>query len=242
MNRSFSLPLAVSLAGHGGLVAALILLVGNVPLTPLPVPQPRGIEVRLAPAEPIPPPPIPEIPPPPPPVVETPPRPPPVAEVTPPLPPAPAHPVRKPVVRPPVRRPPPRPMPERARVRRAPTFAPPPATVQSAAVPRPVAPPAPEAPIASASYRAVLSAWVQAHARYPQNAPARREQGLVLLRFRIDRWGRVLNYAVVRSSGYPDLDAAVDAMMQGAILPAFPPEMTAASLDVTVTLRFALSR
>jgi TonB family protein len=62
-----------------------------------------------------------------------------------------------------------------------------------------------------------------------------------VLRFRVDRSGRVLNYAVVSSTGYADLDAAIDAMMRGATLPAFPADMTASDVEVSVTVRFALT-
>ena len=37
-----------------------------------------------------------------------------------------------------------------------------------------------------------------------------------MLRFTVERSGRVIDYAVVKSSGYPDLDAALDEMMRGA--------------------------
>jgi protein TonB len=115
--------------------------------------------------------------------------------------------------------------------------------VQTAAVPRPVAPPpAPAGPTVSAGYRGQLSAWLQEHKQYPSSARAAGEQGQVLLRFRVDRSGRVLDYAVARGSGYPDLDAAVEVMMRGAILPPFPADMTAANIEVTVTVRFALTR
>jgi protein TonB len=121
--------------------------------------------------------------------------------------------------------------------------APPPQPAQSVAIPRPVAPsPSPPGPVVSAGYRAALSAWLQEHKRYPESARERGEQGEALLRFRVDRSGRVLSFAVVRSSGYPDLDAAVEGMMRGAELPPFPSEMTAADIQVSLTIRFGLSR
>jgi outer membrane biosynthesis protein TonB len=52
----------------------------------------------------------------------------------------------------------------------------------------------------------------------------------------------VLNYAVVSSTGYPDLDASIDAMMRGATMPPFPGDMTASDVEVSVTVRFALTR
>ena len=250
MSRSVGLPLAASIAGHACILALLIVLVGQVPTVPSPVPiATAGIEVMLAPPQPVaemPPPapepsPVPEAEPPPSepplPVVEAEPlprEPPPPRVATPePEKPPPARP--KPVVkRPPqaVRIPPPEP----AQVL-------PPAPVQTAAIPKPAAPPpTPTGPIVSAGYRAALSAWLESHKRYPDGARARGEDGRAVLRFHVDRAGRVLNYAVVQGTGHPDLDAAIDQMMRGASLPPFPADMSASDVDVSVTIRFALAR
>ncbi|HKS89786.1 MAG TPA: energy transducer TonB, partial [Stellaceae bacterium] len=78
--------------------------------------------------------------------------------------------------------------------------------------------------------------------RYPESARARGEQGEAVLRFRVDRAGRVLSFSLARSTGYPDLDAAVEAMLRGAVLPPFPSDMAAAEVEVSVPVRFSLSR
>jgi len=119
-----------------------------------------------------------------------------------------------------------------------------PAPMQTAAipVPQPQRPPAPAGPVVSAGYRAALSAWLESHKRYPDSARGRGEEGRAVLRFRVDRSGRVLDYAVVQSTGYPDLDSAIDSMMRGASLPPFPSDMTATDVEVSVTVRFALAR
>jgi TonB family protein len=117
--------------------------------------------------------------------------------------------------------------------------------VNPTASPRPSAAPPAEGghpasqPIPSGGYRAALSAWLESHKHYPDSARQRGEEGSAVLRFRVDRWGRVLNYAVVSSTGYADLDAAVEAMMRGASLPPFPPDMPASELEVSVTVHFA---
>ncbi|HZU90715.1 MAG TPA: energy transducer TonB [Stellaceae bacterium] len=124
------------------------------------------------------------------------------------------------------------------------------------AVPRYYAPPErfPAAPAASAprpaaparttaitpGYRTLLLDWLEAHKYYPETARERGEEGTVLLRFRIDRSGRVLACTVVRSSGYADLDNAAAAMMRGAALPPFPPAMPEQSLEIAVPIRFGL--
>jgi protein TonB len=248
-------PLVASVAGHVLLVGALIWLVGQAPPLQLPPPVPdKPVEVAFAVPQP-PPPPIPDPPaidePPPipePPVVELPPpplpEPPPVpvTQAEPPPPPPPPKPV--------VHRPPPRPPAERRVVTQPerpppePRYAPPMQTAALPPTPAPAPPPpiAAAAPTVSAGYRAELSAWLESHKQYPSTARERGEQGRVTLRFRVARNGRVLSYSVAGSSGYPDLDAAVDAMMRGATLPPFPTDMTAPEIEVSVTVRFALTR
>ena len=106
----------------------------------------------------------------------------------------------------------------------------------------PAAPPrrAPVAAAISPGYRAQLVGWIEAHRYYPESARERSEEGEVLLRFRVERSGRVLGCAIVRGSGYPDLDAAALAMMRGAVLPAFPPSMPQQSITVAVPIQFSL--
>ena len=227
------LPLAFSVVGHAAVLAAIAWLAAR----PLPVPKALPLRtvavVFTAPPTPVVVPP----PPPPPPPLPAPPPPPPVAAVQPPPPPPRPKPVieHRPVrvVRPRVLPPPkpPRPQPE--------TPPPPQVAALPPPAPRP-APPAPVQPVISAAWRAELGAWLQSHKTYPEMARQRGEEGEAVLRFRVDRSGRVLDYAVVRSTGHPDLDAAVREMMQGATLPAFPASMPQPQIQVSVAVRFAL--
>jgi protein TonB len=118
------------------------------------------------------------------------------------------------------------------------------APLQTAMFPPPSVPaPAPRpAPTVSPGYRSLLSAWLESHKRYPESARARGEEGRAVLRFRVDRSGRVLNYALAASTGFADLDAAIDGMMRGATLPPFPADMAASDVEVSVTVRFSLTR
>ncbi|MGH7038420.1 MAG: energy transducer TonB [Stellaceae bacterium] len=249
------LPFALSLAGHAVLLAALALLVVTPP-RPAP-PVLRSIELILAPPMPKPPPaPVARPAPPKPPAIHPPPRPAPPPRPKPETAPAP---VRAPLPR--IAAPPPRPQhkpifqrPERLpprRIRREPlrprTIPPPryvPPPPQYYAPPPRYVPPPRRAPPAAATispgYRARLIGWIGAHTYYPQSARDAGEEGEVLLRFRIERSGRVADVAVVRSSGYPDLDAAALAMMRGAALPPFPPSMPQQSITVEVPIRFSL--
>jgi len=262
-------PLGLSVAGHAVCLALLISLLPTR-IAPLPEPTvPAGVEVIFAPLprpeeqpaqpqtpplqaetpSPQPEPPLPEPAPPEPPVAATelpqPPEPPPPAVETPapvsvPLPP-PVPP--KPVVKPPLK-------PVHRRIEKAqpnpaaPSAQPGPAVVaapQTAYVPAPLPVPV-LSPEASRGYGALVSAWLNSHKRYPESARQRGEEGRVNVRFEIDRTGRVIDFAVTKSSGYPDLDTAVDEMIRNATFPPFPVGMTESRFPVVVTLTFRLER
>ena len=251
------LPLGVSVAGHAVCLVLLILL---LPARMPPVPEPLatgGVEVVFAP---LPKPPEPSIQPPtqpetpPPPEMEPVPTPDePVAAIEPPQP---APEVPSPVVEPPPSPPPPKPIvkpppkPVRRHLEQAapsptPTSSQPtPAAIaapQTAYAPTPVPAPAPSSEV-SPGYRALLSAWLDSHKRYPDSARQRGEEGRAILRFAVDRSGRVLSFAVAQSSGFPDIDASIEEMMRNATLPPFPAGMTQQRIDVSVTIRFSLAR
>ena len=92
------------------------------------------------------------------------------------------------------------------------------------------------------NYRALISAWLESHKRYPDSARERGEEGSVGLRFRVDRYGRVIGYALLNSSGYADLDQGIEEMINGAQLPPFPPSMAMSQIDVSVRIGFSLTR
>jgi protein TonB len=227
---------------------------------PEPTPQPKPPPEPPAPAEaatpapekPIPPPPPKPTPPPEPAPVPPPEAPPAEKAVAPPPPPKrvekhvrqrhterkrePRHRVPEPAWTPPPVAAPPRYVPPlRAYVPPARAYAPPPRRVAPAPAPEP-------SPELLAGYRAALSAWFERHKRYPASARERGEEGSAVVRFRVDRWGRVLDYAITRSTGYPDLDAGITDMLSGAQLPPFPAGMTQAQFSISVTLRFSLAR
>jgi periplasmic protein TonB len=264
------LPLTLSTAGHAIVLAVLILLVVE-PSPPEP-PVKGGIEVVLGqslsqpeavltpemasqPADPST---IAALPPqetaePDPVVTAAEPPPTPVPEILPtdqtePAPP----PRRKPIVRQPpkpvVHRPPPQaivsaPTPAPSRFAEGPQTATVasryPAGQSAAAAAMPATVPGPDL---TPNYSAMISAWLEAHKRYPDSARERGEEGGVKLRFRVDRFGRVLGYALLESTGYADLDTSIDQMMRGAQLPPFPAGMTSSEIEVSVKLRFKLTR
>ena len=252
-------PLVWSVAGH---TVCLVLLVLLMPTKIPPVPPPLatgGIEVAFEPSLPRPEEPPaqvetlpPQVEPPPPEPEPVPPRDEPVVATEPP-PPAPEAPVPMaeppPVPRKPAVKPSPKPVQPRSEKAQPAAVAPPqpaPAVVaapqtQTAYAPTPVTAPVPSAEV-SPGYRALLSAWLESHKRYPDSARQRGEEGRAVLRFAVDRSGRVVDFTVAQSSGYPDLDSSIQEMMRGATLPPFPTSMTQPRIDVSVTIRFSLSR
>lgn len=150
---------------------------------------------------------------------------------------------------------PPLPMPVPAPI--APVLATPtpavPATVAPAPVANParsepavtaVAPSAPAAPADRASaqaYMRLLAAALQQQRNYPGEARKQRLQGVVAVRFTLDRAGHVLAMAIARSSGHALLDQAALAVLQRADpLPAIPPEFGQDRLTVTVPIEYSL--
>lgn len=229
------LPLALSIAGHAiGLALLLWLSARLPPLVLMPPAPPNAVAVIFeAPPAPTQPAPIP----PPPPKVEPPPPPP--------LPQPVETPKPAPVMLPPKPKPPPRHIVRRRierPIERPPVEQPPVEAPQTAALPP--SPPVyrPPAPLISLDYRNALAEWFAAHKHYPETARDRSEEGSGLLRFRVDRSGRVLSYVLVRSTGYPDLDASIDAMMQSAVLPPFPADMAANDIEVTMPFSFRLEQ
>ncbi len=97
-------------------------------------------------------------------------------------------------------------------------------------------------PDPAANYQALISAWFESHKRYPDSAREHGEEGSVSLRFRVDRYGRVVEYALLNSTGYADLDQGVEQMMSGAQLPPFPAGMEAPQIEVSVRIGFSLTR
>lgn len=101
---------------------------------------------------------------------------------------------------------------------------------------------------ASAATTDVPSTWkvrlmshLNRYKRYPEAARARRIEGTALLSFGMDRDGRVLGYYIVRSSGCPELDDEVLAMIErtSPLLPA-PPEVRQQIVQLVVPVRFRM--
>jgi periplasmic protein TonB len=118
---------------------------------------------------------------------------------------------------------------------------PPPQVEQTNPAPRTTVREVASAPRIDPSWESLLLKRLQEFKSYPPRARSKNEQGVVLLAFSIDRNGHVVSRRIARGSGYADLDDEVLALVERAQpLPAFPPSMTAARLDLTVPIRFSL--
>jgi protein TonB len=101
------------------------------------------------------------------------------------------------------------------------------------------APPAPQpASNAPDSWEGRVLARIAKFRRYPGSARQAYEQGVVYVRFRMDREGHVLTASVVRGSEYPDLDqAALDTVRRADPLPSIPQDRPE-ELELAVPIEF----
>jgi protein TonB len=151
-----------------------------------------------------------------------------------------------------------------------PDFAPPPVFVPAAIIPEvqlatptpppvitvPVAPPSPPtAPMAApappappaitgesqAAFAGRLFKHLNSYKRYPERAKLRHQEGVVSIRFTMDKTGHVLSFAIAKSSGSELLDAeARDLVKRAEPLPPIPPEFGRETLDLVVPIEFFL--
>lgn len=159
-----------------------------------------------------------------------------------PLPPPPVAPA-PPTPPPSVLRPPPRPHNELPHPTGDLTTAPAPAALRTApagAVPAPTARAAQN--IISPEWRSALSNWLQAHKTYPDEARQRGDQGSATVRFTVGHDGHVQELRVLSATGSAILNSAVDRLLRGAHLPAFPPGMDQAKVTVTLQIHYTLER
>jgi protein TonB len=196
---------------------------------PLPAGAPPVAMIELAPL-PVAPPVVTPAPPP-----EPAPPPPPLEETAPPSPalivPVPLPPQPKPVLK----RPPPPHEAPRIMATPVPSEAPPAPAPPAAAVS------APRLSNAVPTWQSALLARLEQFKRYPSMAQFRRQQGVVQLRFTMDRQGHVLSAQIVKSSGFDALDDETLALVHRAEpLPPPPAEISGTTLSLTVPVQFFL--
>ena len=123
----------------------------------------------------------------------------------------------------------------RAPATTAPSTAPRPA--QAAAAPQ-IGSSASAPSISPQRWQSAVYRHLERHKRYPSGA--RNMSGTIQVRFTIDRNGNILSHHITRSSGHPELDQAVSAMISRASpVPAPPAELFRPGMRVEVPIRFS---
>jgi periplasmic protein TonB len=90
-------------------------------------------------------------------------------------------------------------------------------------------------------YYAELAAWLERHKRYPPQARKMRQEGIVRVRFVIDRSGKVISHRIETSSGHTALDhAASDLLRRASPMPAIPASMGRSRLEIVVPIAYRL--
>lgn len=97
------------------------------------------------------------------------------------------------------------------------------------------------APTARVRYEELLFAWMNRHKEYPMLAQRRGLEGRGSLRVRIGRDGRVLERALVTSTGQPVLDqAALDMVRRASPFPAVPEGYAGPSFEFVAPIEYRL--
>lgn len=117
------------------------------------------------------------------------------------------------------------------------------------AVPETTAPKSVAAPTANRlsndarpNWEGLILAHLERFRRYPARARAARQQGTITIRFRMNKTGMVLSSAIVKKSGYYDLDqAALDTLKRAQPLPGIPAGM-GDEVELTIPVEFQLRR
>ncbi|AKM08995.1 TonB family protein [Croceicoccus naphthovorans] len=100
----------------------------------------------------------------------------------------------------------------------------------------------PRAKKKAADYYRLLMAHLQRKKQYPSEAKKARQQGVVTVRFTVDRSGNVVASSIKSSSGHALLDDATLTLMQRVSpLPPIPREMGRDSLTIALPIDYALS-
>jgi len=95
----------------------------------------------------------------------------------------------------------------------------------------------------TAAWQGLVLTDLEAHKRYPPEARERGEQGVVYLRFAMDRHGKVLSSGVQRSSGFDDLDEeTLELIQRSQPLPPPPSTVAGNTLELVVPIQFRLEQ
>lgn len=93
------------------------------------------------------------------------------------------------------------------------------------------------------TYQQMLLGHLERYKRYPRGPQRRGQEGIVYVRFEIDRQGKLLSHSLGKSSGNSQLDAGgLETVVRADPFPPLPNAIEGATLEVTVPIRFNLDR
>lgn len=116
-----------------------------------------------------------------------------------------------------------------------------PATDIPVQAPEPTAMPMPVRSTAIPTWQGEVLAHLERHKRYPRSARLRRSEGVTVVRFVMDRGGRVVSVRLERPSGSGLLDEESLALLERAQpLPPPPDEITGDRIELVVPVQFQL--
>lgn len=99
----------------------------------------------------------------------------------------------------------------------------------------------PRAKRAEVDYFSLISAHLNRRKTYPADAKKARQEGIVTVRFSVDRNGNVSNVSIRKSSGHDILDAATLQLLQRvAPLPRMPAAMQRETVTVSLPIDYSL--
>lgn len=94
----------------------------------------------------------------------------------------------------------------------------------------------------SLAYAARVRSWLYAHKIYPRRARMRREEGVVRVRFVINRAGELLEGVIMGSSGKSLLDEeAIEMMRRASPFPSAPVGISGERIEFTAPIEFTLA-
>lgn len=100
----------------------------------------------------------------------------------------------------------------------------------------------PKARKAQADYFSQLAAYLRRNKQYPPEAKQARQQGIVTVRFTIDRGGNISGVSVRKGSGHTILDNATVALLQRVSpAPPLPASLGRDSLTISLPIEYSLS-
>ncbi|MFH5923171.1 energy transducer TonB [Roseomonas xinghualingensis] len=92
------------------------------------------------------------------------------------------------------------------------------------------------------NWRSAFMAWLRQHGYYPRQAVEAGEDGTAVVRFTVDRSGKVSGLQLIGRSGSVWLDAGAQALLRGRTVPSFPPGTQEDSAEIDLTINYILRR